>query len=440
MDFKGITYLRIEHYSGHPEVKLVADTLVSKYAEHRTFIKGRDKWVSSARKIVASLYIREDDLFRFSTKKDYFSKGKRKQVWMTPRTLKLFNLMVELGWVIKFKSEIRPKYSINATGGMSAIYQRQASFKQLLLTLTKSEIELDQDLPLVTLNDEHGQYTELEDEYLESDSYKKTVTILNDHYQLIKGSKIKDKEGKLISNNMMRYRRRFKNHMGNGGRFYSPFCNLSKDDRLHITINEESVGSLDFSQLHPTLILLLSSGVGKETNLFATGDVYHMPDYPNLPRTAHKKFINTILNAKSELAAARSIATAEEYWDIIEDCPAFITYSGKGRRLGNPVWPDKPLSHASKYVEDFIFRHPNFKEAAYKALWGTLQLIDSFIIQYTIERSTLNKIPVLPVHDEVVIPKQYKGTVGGFMMDGFHTVTNNKFANHVPNITWSCLD
>ena len=101
MDFKGTTYLRIEHYSGHPEVKLVADTLVSKYAAHRTFIKGREKWVSSARKIVASLYVREDDLFRFSTKKDYFSKGKRKQVWMTPRTLRLFNLMVELGWEIK---------------------------------------------------------------------------------------------------------------------------------------------------------------------------------------------------------------------------------------------------------------------------------------------------------------------------------------------------
>jgi hypothetical protein len=41
---------------------------------------------------------------------------------------------------------------------------------------------------------------------------------------------------------------------------------------------------------------------------------------------------------------------------------------------------------------------------------------------------------------EVVIPKQHKGRVGGFMMDGFHAVTNNKFTSHIPSITWTCLD
>ena len=69
-----------------------------------------------------------------------------------------------------------------------------------------------------------------------------------------------------------------------------------------------------------------------------------MPDYPHLPRQAHKKFINTILNAKSKEAAARSIATAEEYHDLIEDTPVFVTYSGKAKRLRNPVWPERPFA------------------------------------------------------------------------------------------------
>ena len=41
-----------------------------------------------------------------------------------------------------------------------------------------------------------------------------------------------------------------------------------------ITFDGEPAGSLDFSQLHPTLILRLNYGVEKESNLFALGDVY----------------------------------------------------------------------------------------------------------------------------------------------------------------------
>tara|TARA_R110000764_G_scaffold21549_2_gene54397 strand:- start:82 stop:1413 length:1332 start_codon:yes stop_codon:yes gene_type:complete len=440
MSLKDTTFLRVEHYSGHPEVKAAADVLVNKYAEEMDFIQGRRKWISAARKLIASLWIRDDDLFRFGTKKDYFSKGKRKQAWMTPRTLKLFKAMEALGWLVKVQSEIRPKYSTKAKGGMTSVYQRQPKFIQLLNSLTEQDVELDIDLPLVTLCDEDEQYIELPEEYLKTESYQRTTTTLNSHYELLSRSSIVNKEGKPLGISMLRYRRRFKSSMGIGGRFYSPFCNLSKNERLSITINSESVGSLDFSQLHPTLILLLSQGVGRETNLFATDDVYHMPDYSELPRAAHKKFINTILNAKSIDAAARSISTAEQYWDVIEDCPVFITHKGKGKRLGNPVWSANPLSHAKQYVKDFMFRHPNLEHAASSALWGTLQLLDSSILEYTIAKATLNDIPVFPVHDEVVIPRQHKGRVGGYMVDGFHVVTKNKFNDHVPMITWSCLD
>jgi len=439
MDFKEMTYLRIEHYSGHPEVKAAAEVLVNKYAEECSFIKGRAKWISAARKLIASLWIRDDDFFRFGTKKDYFSKGNRKQVWMTSRTLKLFKAMETLGWLVKVQQEIRPKYSTKAKGGMTSVYQRQSKFIQLLESLTEQDVKLDIELPLVTLCDEDNQYIELPEQYLQSDSYQRTATTLNSHYELLSRSSIANKEGKPLSISMLRYRRRFKTSMGIGGRFYSPFCTMSKNDRLSITINNEEVGSLDFSQLHPTLILLLSQGIGQETNLFSTDDVYHMPDYPELPRAAHKKFINTILNAKSIDAAARSISTAEQYWDLIEDCPVFITHKGKSKRLGNPIWPTKPLSHARRYVEDFMFRHPNLEHAASSALWGTLQLLDSSILEYSMAKATSNDIPVFPVHDELVIPKQHKGRVGGYMVDGFHAVTKNQFKDHVPKITWSCL-
>ena len=69
MNLKDTTFLRIEHYSGHSEVIAAAEVLVNKYAEEMEFIKGRPKWISAARKLIASLWIRDDDLFRFWHKK-----------------------------------------------------------------------------------------------------------------------------------------------------------------------------------------------------------------------------------------------------------------------------------------------------------------------------------------------------------------------------------
>ena len=70
MQLKDFTYLRIEHYSGHPEVRAAADILVDHVASGKRFLKDRSGWTKAARKLVASLWMREGDMFRFGTKKD----------------------------------------------------------------------------------------------------------------------------------------------------------------------------------------------------------------------------------------------------------------------------------------------------------------------------------------------------------------------------------
>jgi hypothetical protein len=82
-----IAFLKIELYSGHPEVVAAAEVLVAHIASQKDFLKDRNGWSRAARKLIASLWMREGDLLRFSTKKDYFSAGSRKQVWLTPKTL-----------------------------------------------------------------------------------------------------------------------------------------------------------------------------------------------------------------------------------------------------------------------------------------------------------------------------------------------------------------
>jgi hypothetical protein len=427
-----ITNLRIEHYSGHPEVAKAAEHLVEAIAETKQFLKGRDNWLRDSKKLIASLWVRSDDQFRFSTKKDYFAGKNRKQVWMTPKVLELFKMMESFGWIKKTMGAIGPE--VSKTGkGLSSVYRRTDLFKGLMSDLKIDDIELNEDLPLVTLSIDNS-YVELPEAYLETESYHRTLEVLDSHFKLLLSSNIKDKQGNKLKDTDLRYRRRFTSDMGNGGRFYSSFCTQPKEDRLSVTFNGEPAVSLDFSQLHPTLLLLLSQGTGTETNMFSTGDVYSMPDYPDLPRSAHKKFINTIFNAESKDSAARSIATARMYLDLEEDCLAFETYSGKAKRKGIPVWIN-PLKEAKKYVDDFIFRHPNFKDVAYCGKWGILQLIDSQIIENVMLMANKNNVPVLPVHDEVIVPESKAKLLKHFMMVSFHSITQDKFSQFTPTIT-----
>ena len=299
------------------------------------------------------------------------------------------------------------------------------------------DVEVDNELPWVTLRDTSDCIQELPSAYTQTDSYQQTVTTLKNHYRLLGASDVVDEEGNPLTAITYRYTRRWKKDMGTGGRFYSPFCNMPKEYRLGITISGEPVGSWDFSQLHPTLLLLLRNGTGTEVNLFATGDVYDMPDYCDLPRSAHKKFINTILNAETKQAAIRSIATAHCYYNILDDHWVYETYNGRQRRQGDPVWADKAQKAAEAYIDTFTFRHPNFADIAFKGMWGTLQLIDSSIIEEALKRATELGIPVLPVHDELVVPMSKQSVAHKLLIDSFHHVTQGKFADHEPSLSWS---
>ena len=83
-DTTDVTYLKIEHYSGHAEVIKAAEVLLEqhKHEEEKERLNNLPSWTGTARKLIASLWIREDDFFRFGTKNDYYSRGKRKQVWI----------------------------------------------------------------------------------------------------------------------------------------------------------------------------------------------------------------------------------------------------------------------------------------------------------------------------------------------------------------------
>ena len=68
---------------------------------------------------------------------------------------------------------------------------------------------------------------------------------------------------------------------------------------------------------------------------------------------------------------------------------------------------------------------------------GTLQLLDSQIMEEAVHRATEKGIPVLPVHDELVGPVSKKTEIKQILIDSFHEVTQGKFSTHQPKMTWS---
>ena len=428
LDLSEVMFLHIQHYSNHPSVALAVQELLDKLQEDGKTIRGHKAYFSAAKKLIASIYMHEGDLFRFSTKREYFTGSKRKQVWLTPKTLTLFNTMRDLGFVEVVQKAVAPhrmkkkKQQSSEARGLTAVYRATEAFHTLLHNVTPQDIEVDTSLPRVDLKTADGSVGVLSRDYLSSTSYQDTVTALTNHFIFLSESNIRTGNGNPLPQGHMFYVRKFKEDVDKGGRFYSSFVNQPKEYRLGITFDGEPAGSLDFSQLHPTLLLRLIHQEDKETNLFAMGDVYAMPDYPELPRSAHKEFINIIFNAETKEKAARRIMTATRYWNVFEDSEVVQTYGGKQIRTGEPVFPEKPLKAALKYIDSFIFRHPMFESAVSTAQWGSLQLIDSTIIQHVVRVATDLGIPVLPVHDEVIIPVSAKPTIELMLARSFQHV------------------
>ena len=122
-----VEFLQIRAYSEHPEVKKAASLLVEAYFADAIRRKDESLLMRDAKKLVASLWLHPSDMFRFTTKTEYFTEKKRKQVWLTPRVLKLFKLMNQIGWVNDAVPAIPPYAS--RKGDVHIPFHRDRTFR-----------------------------------------------------------------------------------------------------------------------------------------------------------------------------------------------------------------------------------------------------------------------------------------------------------------------
>jgi len=421
---KDVSYLRIEVYSDHPEVKLMADQVIDSYLADKTR-KNPDKYRYPARKLIASLWLRDSDMFRFGTKSKYFGNDKRKQVWMTQPVLTLFNHMRDIGLINEAIPAIPPEMAKDGVG-KTTIYARSQRFKESLKSLTEADIIPDPDLPRIELKDANKFWLKIPDEVKREPWYRITEQTLQNHSDLLAKSDIRLDDGSPMHPMTWTYIRKFKESFDLTGRLYAKFTTFKKDQRLGITFKGISACSLDLSQLHPTLILRIAHGLEKEEGLF-TGlntDPYDMPEFSHLHRSIHKTLINACFNAKSIDSACRALNNAYWYWDLFDDEYDCIIYKGKKKREGEKCFPGNK-AEAKRYIEAFKFRHPQLADYVCTGIGLLLQKFDSDYMLNVIKIATSMGIPVLPVHDEVVFPEDRQPDVEDILKEAFKWTFND---------------
>ena len=403
-----VSYLQVQCYSDHQEVYQMADQLVDSVLSTKERLH-KDKYVKSARKLVASIWLHPSDRFRFSTTTGHFGK-RRKQVWMSQEVLSLFKHMREMQplMVSLVAPAIAPAMAKDGKG-RSAVYARTSEFMNQLKSLTVRDVVFDPDAPRITLkvgDDKKGVYQPIPEQVKEEKWYRYTEETLKRHAALLAASNITYETGELLSITDLTYNRRFRNSLKKTGRFYSTFTSQSKSTRNGVLFNGESAISIDFSGLHPHLILrLVHKKDNHTTGLFGVEtDPYAVPGFDHLPRDVRKPLINSLFNANDRNGAWRALNSAYYWWDVEREGWKVKIYSGRGKRDGQKAFPGNK-AEAEKYIEAFEYQSPDLAVGIATGVGNLLQKIDSDIMLVTMRLCTDSGIPLLPVHDEVVVPR-----------------------------------
>lgn len=346
---------------------------------------------------------------------------------MSQKVLTLFNHMrgMQPALVSLAASAIPPAKSKDGVG-YSAIYARTPEFMNRLQSLTVRDVVFDPDAPRITLkvgDDKKGVYQPIPEQVQEEQWYRYTEETLKRHAALLAASNITYETGEILSITDLTYNRRFRNSLEKTGRFYSTFINQPKATRNGVSFNGESAISIDFSGLHPHLILRLVHQKDTHTGgLFGvTTDPYKVPGFEHLPRDVHKQLINSLFNAKDRNGAWRALNSAYYLKDEEKQVYKVKIYSGRGKREGQKTFPGNK-AEAEKYIESFVNYSPDLAVGIATGLGNLLQKIDSDIMLVAMRLCTDAGIPLLPVHDEVVVPRSCCAEVVEVLKKAFKTV------------------
>jgi hypothetical protein len=151
-----------------------------------------------------------------------------------------------------------------------------------------------------------------------------------------------------------------------GGRLYGWWQSLSSADRRYILLNGEPVLEPDYAQIHAQIIYALKG-------ISLIGDAYETGEFP---RAWGKKAFNIGINANNKLGA---IAAISEELKISRH-------------------------NASRLLDAVMAKHRHVSDIFCSDAGVSLMNIDADITLRAVQHCQAQGIPVLPVHDSLIVP------------------------------------
>jgi hypothetical protein len=180
-----------------------------------------------------------------------------------------------------------------------------------------------------------------------------------------------------------------------GGRFYADYQNVPPAIRLAARINGEAVASLDFANLHPMLLYNAAGVIMPERP-------YHIDGFE---RKDVKVATNTLINAKTETAAIKAIGRR---W---------------AKQRGGRHADRDELAQARELIGAIKQSYEPIERAFGSDAGVKLQFQDSGIALNVMRLCEAEGVPILPIHDEVLVQERHADTVEEIMATVFHAAS-----------------
>lgn len=173
----------------------------------------------------------------------------------------------------------------------------------------------------------------------------------------------------------------FNGDFAHGGRFYGHWCqNIPGELRPLLTLKGCPIVELDFSSYHPRMLYALAGVVPP------VGDLYALDNWNPYYRPVIKTLLNTLINARTELAAVNSVLHGAD------------SKGGLAREYG------LDRNQVLQLVADIKERHRAIAGQFGSGAGLRLQNIDSEIAESVMLTLTELGIPSIPLHDSFLVP------------------------------------
>lgn len=203
----------------------------------------------------------------------------------------------------------------------------------------------------------------------------------------------------------------FNGSMSLGGRFYgAAHQTMKKQYRQHITIDGEPTVELDYSALHPSLLLWRTGGA-------LSADPYtEIAGKAGISRELVKAFLLRLINSEDVADFCRVVSSSGN---------SSIKAEAEAGRAEDWFIPGVPTGYkGADFVKDVEATFPTLAGSFGGSIGLELQHLDSKLMADVLAECLRVGIVALPVHDSVIAPQSRSDEVREIMLNCYQRMTN----------------